>query len=91
MNMNKPMAYTTSFDRALKEAVESDVDVREEKMAKLLERPDTRKAHPSIEHLLPIFVGAGAAGQDKGKRLWTLEEGSMGWAQYRFGEVALEA
>lgn len=90
-NMNKPMPYTSTFDRALKEAVESDLDAREERMTNLLERPDARMAHPTFEHLMPIFVGAGAAGEDKGKRLWTLEEGSLSWAQYRFGEVAAEA
>lgn len=57
-------------------------------MAELLKRSDARQAHPSFEHLLPIHIGAGAAGDDLGKRMWTLEEGSMSWAQYRFGEVA---
>ena len=85
---SEPMAYTTSFDEELKEAVESEPGVREERMAKLLQREDARQAHPTFEHLLPIFVGAGAAGVDWGKRLWTLKEGSMSWAQYRFGEVA---
>ena len=32
-------------------------------------------------------VVAGAAGEDRGQRLWTLEDGSMSWAQFRFGEV----
>lgn len=57
-------------------------------MAQLLKRPDARKAHPSFEHLLPIFIGAGAAGKDKGERFWTFPEGSMSWAQFRFGEIA---
>ena len=57
-------------------------------MANLLKRHDARQAHPTFDHLLPIFVGAGAAGDDIGERLWTLKEGSMSWAQYRFGEVA---
>ena len=58
-------------------------------MAELLKRKDARQAHPSFEHLLPIYVGAGAASDDGGKRLWTLEEGSMSWAQYRFGETSV--
>lgn len=64
-------------------------DVRQQAMAELLKRKDARQAHPSFEHLLPIHIGAGAAGEDLGKRLWTLEEGSMSWAQYRFGEVSV--
>lgn len=83
-----PLKYSVSFDEALRDAVEGDVSTREERMAKLLKRDDARKAHPSFEHLLPVFVGAGAAGEDKGKRLWTLAEGSFSWAQFKFGEVS---
>lgn len=57
-------------------------------MASLLKRKDARQAHPSFEHLLPIHIGAGAAGEDLGRRTWTFEEGSFSWAQYRFGEVS---
>ena len=84
-----PMPYAVSFDGALKEAVETAPgSERDEKMVGLLKRPDARPAHPTFEHLLPIHVGVGAAGSDAGKQLWTLPEGSMSWAQYRFGEVA---
>lgn len=85
---SRPMPYTSSFDEALKDAATSLPAEREQKMADLLRRPDARQAHPTFDHLLPIFVGAGAAGDDVGERLWTLKEGSMSWAQYRFGEVA---
>ena len=83
-----PLPYTTSFDEALKDAVTTPSEKREQAMVELLKRPDARQAHPSFDHLLPIHVGAGAAGEDRAKRLWTLKEGSMSWAQYRFGEVA---
>jgi 4,5-DOPA dioxygenase extradiol len=80
--------YAKSFDEALREAVETEVELeREEKLVKLLKRPDARPAHPSFKHLLPIHVGGGAARGDKGKRLWTLAEGSFSWAQFRFGDV----
>jgi aromatic ring-opening dioxygenase catalytic subunit (LigB family) len=83
-------AYTLSFDAALKEAVEQDggVEARDEAMVALLKRSDARRAHPSFEHVLPVFVAVGAAGGDLGRQLWTLPEGSMSWAQFRFGEVA---
>lgn len=60
---------------------------RQKAMADLLRRSDARQAHPSFEHLLPIHIGAGAAGNDVGEQLWTLPQGSMSWAQFRFGEV----
>ncbi|GAB7335269.1 hypothetical protein MBLNU13_g07678t1 [Cladosporium sp. NU13] len=83
---NQP--YAVSFDDALKEAAEQDgAEAREKAMVALLQRSDARKAHPTFEHLLPVHVAAGAAGGDTGKQLWTLPEGSMSWAQYRFGEV----
>lgn len=83
-----PMPYTLSFDEALREAVEVEPAVRQKKMGELLKRSDARRAHPEFEHLLPIFVGAGAAENEWGKRLWTMPQGSLSWAQYRFGEVA---
>jgi len=86
----KPLPYTTSFDEALKDAVTSLPQEREQKMADLVRRPDARQAHPTLEHLLPIYVGAGAAGEDVGKRLWTLKEGSTSWALYKFGDVEVK-
>ena len=87
MGYSNPMPYTNTFDEALKDAVSSSPSNREQQMAQLLSRPDARRAHPSFEHLLPIYVGAGAAGDDVGERLWTLKEGGISWAQYRFGQV----
>lgn len=82
-----PLPYTVSFDEALKDAVTTSTPERQKAMADLLWRSDARRAHPSFEHLLPIHIGAGAAGADVGERLWTFQEGSMSWAQYRFGDV----
>lgn len=81
-------SYVFSFDEALKEAATAKPAERQAKMAALLKRSDAREAHPSIEHLLPTHIAAGAAGSDYGERLWTLPEGSLSWAQYRFGDVA---
>lgn len=88
MQQPAPMPYSVSFDAALKEAVEQKPENRQKAMAELLQRSDARRAHPSFEHLLPIHIGAGAAGSDSGKQLWTLPQGSMSWAQFRFGEVS---
>ncbi|THY76459.1 aromatic ring-opening dioxygenase LigB subunit [Aureobasidium pullulans] len=88
MQQPAPMPYSVSFDAALKQAVEQKPENRQKAMAELLQRSDARRAHPSFEHLLPIHIGAGAAGSDSGKQLWTLPQGSMSWAQFRFGEVS---
>ncbi|KAK1826690.1 Extradiol ring-cleavage dioxygenase, class III enzyme, subunit B [Podospora conica] len=83
-----PMPYAVSFDEALKEAVEAPVAERQARMREVAKRPDARQAHPWMDHLMPLYVAAGAAGQDKGVRTWTLHEASFAWGQYRFGEVA---
>ncbi|KAK4164191.1 putative ferrous iron binding protein [Cladorrhinum sp. PSN259] len=87
MGQSKPLPYAVSFDNALKEAVESDPSVRQEKMREAAKRPDARQAHPWMDHLMPVYVAAGAAGEDRGKQTWTLHEASFAWAQYRFGDL----
>lgn len=85
-----PRPYTVTFDEALREAVEGGPPggrARQLRMALVCGRPDARQAHPTMDHLMPLHVAAGAAGEDPGRRFWTLHEGSLGWAQYRFGEV----
>ncbi|QIX00701.1 hypothetical protein AMS68_006218 [Peltaster fructicola] len=86
--MTGAMPYAKSFDVALKQAAEVPSSERETALATLLTRSDARQAHPTFEHLLPVHIAAGAAGDDSGKQLWTLPEGSLSWAMYRFGEVA---
>ncbi|KAI2782173.1 LigB-domain-containing protein [Daldinia loculata] len=83
----RPLPYTVSFDEALKDAVESPPNERRALMKDIAKRPDAKQAHPRFDHLMPVYVTAGAAGDDEGKRTWTLHEGSMAWAQYRFGQV----
>ncbi len=56
-------------------------------MLALMKRGDARQAHPTLDHILPMHVAAGAAGADLGELLWTLPEGTLGWGQYRFGKV----
>lgn len=90
MQSGKELPYAKVFDQVLKEAV-VDTEPGEERraaMRQVLLAPTARQAHPTFEHLLPIHIAAGAAGEDKGKRLWTLTEMSFSWAQYRFGDVA---
>ncbi|KAM0241531.1 hypothetical protein ACHAP5_007487 [Fusarium lateritium] len=83
----EPLPYVVSFDNALKEAVEADPAVRQEKMASICKRGDAKQAHPFMDHLMPVFIAAGAAGEDRGTQTWTLHEGSFGWSQFRFGDV----
>lgn len=85
---SKPLNYAITFDEALRSAVEDGgVEERAERMGLLLQRKDAKRAHPSWDHLWPVFVAAGAGEGDAGKRIWTLVEGSMSWGMFRFGGV----
>jgi 4,5-DOPA dioxygenase extradiol len=79
LGVPKPLPYTVRFDEALKDAVTAAPDKREEALADLVNRADARQAHPTFGHLLPVYVAAGAA------------EGSLSWAQFRFGDLAADA
>ncbi len=50
-------------------------------------RRDARQSHPTMDHLMPVYVAAGAAGDDAGKQTWTLQESTFAWGQYVFGTV----
>ncbi|KAK3113424.1 hypothetical protein LTR53_009293 [Teratosphaeriaceae sp. CCFEE 6253] len=80
-------SYTETFDDALKHAAETAPEDRQKAMRTLLGTPLAREAHPTFDHILPVHVAAGAAGNDSGKQLWTMAEGSLAWGQFRFGEV----
>ena len=59
------------FDAWLNDAVtESDPAVREKKLASWHQAPGARAAHPRPEHLIPLMVAAGAAGEDPGRRTY---------------------
>ncbi|KAI0967819.1 Extradiol ring-cleavage dioxygenase, class III enzyme, subunit B [Xylaria arbuscula] len=86
-NSTQPLPYVASFDNALKPAMEASPSERQALLSDVAKRPDARQAHPHFDHLMPAYITAGAAGEDKGKQLWTHHDTSMGWAMYRFGEV----
>ncbi|RWA13722.1 hypothetical protein EKO27_g1398 [Xylaria grammica] len=83
----KTMPYVYSFDEALKSAATAEPEERQVAMSDLMRRSDARQAHPTLDHILPIYVSAGAAGRDVGERLFTLPDRTLSWAQYRFGKV----
>lgn len=83
----QPSAYGVSFDEALREAVESEIIGREERMVALVKRSDARLAHPTFDHFWPVVVACGAGADEKGERIWGMGEGGLGWAMFRWGTV----
>ncbi|MGC0393641.1 MULTISPECIES: carboxylesterase family protein [Bradyrhizobium] len=47
--------------------------------------PSARLAHPREDHLLPLMVAAGAAGNDVGRRVFVDEVANVAMASYVFG------
>jgi len=56
-----------TFDAWLREAATLESGARDEALLQWHEAPAARLAHPREEHLVPLFVVAGAAGADRGE------------------------
>lgn len=82
---NTPVAGADVFDQWLATAVQSPAPQRGAHLAQWLAAEGARFAHPREEHLLPLMVAAGAAGEDTGRVLF--HERIMGTpiAGYGFG------
>jgi aromatic ring-opening dioxygenase catalytic subunit (LigB family) len=60
------MPVAEAFDAWLREVGTLPRAERDERLARWTEAPSARKAHPREEHLIPMMVAAGAAGDDRG-------------------------
>jgi aromatic ring-opening dioxygenase catalytic subunit (LigB family) len=60
-------AKSGPFDAWLRQAVEAEPAARDAALARWAQAPNARLAHPREEHLLPLMVIAGAAGDDRGR------------------------
>jgi aromatic ring-opening dioxygenase catalytic subunit (LigB family) len=60
-------AKSAPFDDWLVRVVAGDAGARDAELARWAEAPGARAAHPREEHLLPLMVIAGAAGDDRGR------------------------
>ena len=68
---SRATSAAVDFDSWLNEAVtDSDPAARERKLADWRQAPGARAAHPRPEHLIPLMVAAGAAGEDLGRRTY---------------------
>ena len=69
--------HAEAFDQWLHETARLAPTERDAQLAAWSTAPSARTAHPREEHLLPLMVAAGAAGDDVGSPAWT---GTMlGW------------
>lgn len=73
------------FDRWLNEALTADPETRKQRLRDWERAPSARAAHPREEHLLPLMITAGAAGQDIGTRLFGELVFGVATSGFRFG------
>ncbi len=73
------------FDQWLTTACTAEPRRRRELLEDWSRAPRSREAHPREEHLLPLMVAAGAAGDDPGTRLFTDEVMGATVSAYAFG------
>lgn len=72
------------FDAWLKEALPGDPAARAAKLAHWTQAPAARAAHPREEHLLPLMVAAGAAGEGRGTTLFSQRVLGVATSCFRF-------
>lgn len=60
-------AASEAFDAWLREAATADRSRRSQALREWMSAPQARQAHPRSEHLVPLMVVSGAAGDDPGR------------------------
>lgn len=79
-------AASDEFDDWLTGAVcASDAATRNQRLEQWQTAPHARMAHPREEHLLPLMVAAGAAGDDTGRQVLKTHVMGVTVSAYRFG------
>ena len=74
-----------TFDQWLRETATLDPAQRDQRLAQGSQAPAARLAHPREEHLLPLMVIAGAAGDDRGTMAFSGKMLGARISAYHFG------
>ena len=73
------------FDAWLTETVQSEAKIRDARLQSWRRAPFASFCHPREEHLVPLFVASGAAGDDVGRCIFTDHVMGGATSAYRFG------
>jgi aromatic ring-opening dioxygenase catalytic subunit (LigB family) len=73
------------FDRWLGEVAGEEPSKRDAALAAWTKAPSARECHPREEHLIPLMVAAGAAGDDRGKAVFRDEVMGVAVSALQFG------
>lgn len=80
-------AISAEFDGWIHEVLGiEDAQQREDRLAQWESAPSAREAHPREEHLLPLMVAVGAAGEDSAERVYHEDDfmGGISVSNFRF-------
>lgn len=80
---SRPIAE--SFDAWLRETAALEAPERDRRLLEWSKAPAARQAHPREEHLLPLMVIAGAAGEDRGRVAYNGTIRGLRLSAYHFG------
>lgn len=83
-------ASSSVFDTWLTEAVQAPPARRRRLLEQWHSAPAARLAHPREEHLLPLMVAAGAAGDDAGRRVFVDQAMGATISAYAFGQFGTD-
>ncbi|KAI9503828.1 Extradiol ring-cleavage dioxygenase, class III enzyme, subunit B [Coemansia spiralis] len=78
--------YVEPFDKEIEKAIlDTAPESRRKAVADLAKSANLRKAHPTLEHLLPLHVAVGAAGTEaRPKKMLEAYQLSVSWSCYKF-------
>jgi aromatic ring-opening dioxygenase catalytic subunit (LigB family) len=74
-----------AFDAWLRESMVMDAPERDRRLQRWADAPAARAAHPREEHLLPLMVAAGAAGDDRAVVAFNDTFSGLRLSAYHFG------
>lgn len=74
-----------AFDAWLQQAACAEPAERARRLDAWAQAPAARQAHPHPDHLLPLMVAAGAAGEDRGRCIYSDLFGDARISAFRFG------
>ncbi len=74
-----------AFDNWLNETATADPARRRARLIEWTRAPGARACHPREEHLIPLMVAAGAAGDDAGRRTYQDVIGGNAFSGFAFG------
>jgi len=81
----RALPYSEAFDGWLRDVMSHPAAVRNRELADWTSAPGARVAHPREEHLLPLMVASGAAGEDAATLAFTGTFGGARLSAYHFG------